>query len=367
MRILVLMGGESRERDISLASGRAVAAALQARGHQVQAVDVTAFRDLPALPQLRSCDVVFPALHGGAGEDGRLQALLDLLGVPYALSGQLASALAMNKAAAKRLMRGAGIPTPDWLHVTWDTAAGRPRAVAAAREPRGGERAALSLAHLRERAEAELGFPLVIKPNADGSSVGVEIVRDARGFDEAFARAAAVGADLLLERYVPGRELTVAILLGRRLPLVEIRPREGFYDYANKYTAGATEYLVPAPVHSPLYEQISGDALRLYDLLGCAGMARVDVRLDGDAYFCLEANTIPGLTETSLVPKAAAAVGIEFGELVEDLCLAGLEARAGSASAAAAGPGAAPAGGAGGPREAGPAPGRGGRGARSRR
>jgi D-alanine-D-alanine ligase len=167
-----------------------------------------------------------------------------------------------------------------------------------------------------------LGFPLVIKPNAAGSSFGVEIVESPADFPGAFAKVASHSQDVLLEMYVPGRELTVAILLGRRLPLVEIRPREGFYDYTNKYTPGASEYLVPAPVHSPLYEQISDDALRLFDLFECCGASRVDFRLDGDHFYCLEMNTIPGMTQTSLVPKAAAAVGIGFGALVEDLCRA---------------------------------------------
>ena len=126
--------------------------------------------------------------------------------------------------------------------------------------------------------------------------------------------------DVVLEKYIPGRELTATIFLGRRLPLLEIKPRQGFYDFANKYTPGASEYLVPAPVHSPLYEEISDDALRVYDLLECEGVVRIDFRLDGDAYYCLEVNTIPGMTDTSLVPKAAAAVGIGFGDMLEDLC-----------------------------------------------
>ena len=142
----------------------------------------------------------------------------------------------------------------------------------------------------------------------------------------AFERVAAAGGaclvDVLIEKFIPGRELTAAILLGRRLPLLEIRPRQGFYDYRNKYTAGASDYLVPAPVHSPVYEQMVGDALRLYELAGCRGMARIDFRLDGDNYYCLEINTIPGMTATSLVPKAAAAVGIGFAALVDDLCRA---------------------------------------------
>jgi D-alanine--D-alanine ligase len=212
--------------------------------------------------------------------------------------------------------------------VTWDPSTGRPLALAGGvHDPDEGRNALFSLDHIRGRVVDEIGFPVVLKPNSEGSSVGVEIVREPSGFADAFARVAARSHDLLIERYIPGRELTATIFLARRLPLIEIRPRQGFYDYANKYTAGATEYLVPAPVHSPLYEQISGDALRLFDLLECRGLARVDIRLDGDEHHCLELNTIPGLTPTSLVPKAAAAVGIGFADLIEDLCRAALERR----------------------------------------
>ena len=231
----------------------------------------------------------------------------------------------MDKAAAKRVMAGAGIATPGWLQVTWDRAIAGPVSLSGSEVPdatRGGE--ALTLDRVLDRAGAELGFPLVVKLNGAGSSVGVEIVEDANDFAAAFQRVAdaSVGqqAGILLERFIPGRELTAAILLGRRLPLLEISPRDGFYDYDNKYTKGATEYLVPAPVHSPLYETICADALRLYELLGCRGVARVDFRLDDDRHYCLEINTIPGMTELSLVPMAAAAVGISFEALVEDLC-----------------------------------------------
>lgn len=324
MKIAVLMGGDSSERDISLLSGRAVADALERAGHQVTRLDIPCVRAVLDLPGLADHDVVFPALHGGQGEDGRLQALLDLLGVPYALSGCAASAMAMDKAATKRIMRGAGIPTPDWLQVTWDRQADQPGAVVA--DPGNARSGVLTLDHVLDRAAAELGFPLVVKLNGGGSSVGVQIAATPGEFETAFRTVAQTGSDqqpdIILERYIPGRELTAAIFLGRRLPLLEIRPRAGFYDYHNKYTAGASEYLVPAPVHSPLYEQISSDSLRVFELLGCRGMARVDIRLDGSSYFCLEINTIPGMTQTSLVPKAAAAVGIGFEALVEDLCLA---------------------------------------------
>jgi len=237
--------------------------------------------------------------------------------VTYALSGPRSSAVAMDKSATKRLLRGAGIPTPDWLLVSWEGAGTRP---VSASGPGLTNEEMLDVDRLCDRAASELGFPLVVKPNADGSSVGVRMVEDVAGFSAAFVEAARHGNSVLLESYVPGRELTAAILMGRRLPLVEIVPREGFYDYEHKYTDGASEYLCPAPVHSPLYEMISGDARRVYDLLGCRGVVRIDFRLDGATYFCLEVNTIPGMTGNSLVPKAAAAVGIGFGDLLTDLC-----------------------------------------------
>jgi D-alanine-D-alanine ligase-like ATP-grasp enzyme len=323
MRVAVLMGGDSSEREVSLRSGQAVAQGLREAGHDVVEIDIPDVAAVIGCEALRDVDVVFPALHGGDGEDGHLQALLDVIGVRYALSGPTASALAMDKGLTKRLMRSAGIPTPDWLQVTWNC---RPGAAPQVSVPGASPDPDLTLARIQERVLAEIGFPAVVKLNGGGSSVGVEIVDKPAAFAAAFERVAAAQGtclvEVLVEKYVPGRELTAAILLGRRLPLLEIRPREGFYDYRNKYTAGASDYLVPAPVHSPVYEQVVGDALRLYELAGCRGLARIDFRLDGDAYFCLEINTIPGMTATSLVPKAAAAVGIGFSALVDDLCRA---------------------------------------------
>ena len=326
MRIAVLMGGDSSEREISLLTGRAVADGLRRGGHEVELVDIPSVGAVLDLDVLKEVEMVFPALHGGEGEDGHLQAVLDVMRIPYALSGAAASALAMDKSSAKRVMRAAGIPTPDWLQVTWDCSQEKPGTVS------GGQEGGGTLDRIFERAAEDLGFPLVIKLNGSGSSVGVEIVEDPGRFKEAFLNVAGAGSadssspelDILMEKFIPGRELTAAIFLGRRLPLLEIQPSEGFYDYGNKYTVGASEYLVPAPVHSPLYEQISADALRVFELIGCRGLARVDFRLDGDDYNCLELNTIPGMTETSLVPKAAAAVGIGFEHLVEDVCLAAL-------------------------------------------
>lgn len=323
MHVAVLMGGDSPEREISLLTGRAVARGLEGGGHEVTLVDlpaVGAIFEPDVLERIRRAEVVFPALHGGDGEDGHLQAALDLLKIPYALSGHAASALAMDKGASKRIMRSAGVPTPDWLQVTWSRRQHEASGLALEENP--------TLMRLRDRAAEELGFPVVVKLNAAGSSVGVAIVEDPVNFTAEFARVveAVPGprVEVLIEEFVPGRELTGSVFLGRRLPLVEIKPREGFYDYENKYTDGASDYLVPAPVHSPVYENMAADALRVYELIGCRGVARVDFRLDGDEYKCLEINTIPGMTDHSLVPKAAAAVGIGFQDLVEDLCLAAL-------------------------------------------
>jgi len=322
-RVAVLMGGDSPEREISLASGRAVSASLREQGHEILEVVLQNVAEVASMPELADYDLVFPAMHGGEGEDGHLQALLDLRRIPYALSGPLASSLAMRKSLAKRVMRGAGIPTPDWLLIQLESASGGRLRVGDA--DGGGSRGRLTAEHLLERAEAEIGFPLVIKPDNDGSSVGVGIVEKADAFLDAFTSSSSSGQDVLIESYVPGRELTAAVFLGLRLPLLEIRPRSGFYDFENKYTAGASDYLVPAPVNSPVYERITNDARRLFDLMGCRGLARVDFRLDGDTYSCLEVNTIPGMTENSLVPKAAAAVGIGFGEMLTDLCRDALE------------------------------------------
>lgn len=327
MRIAVLMGGDSPEREVSLQSGAAIAESLKRSGHEVQALDIPAVAAVLEMPDLHNVDLVFPALHGGQGEDGHLQAVLDVMGIRYALSGATASAIAMDKASSKRIMRAADIPTPDWLQVTWNRKDAKPGAMTAKsgadRDP-----ATLTMERVYARAMDEIGFPLVIKLNGAGSSVGVEIVERPDQFEAAIGRVVDVPCDkcldMLIEKFIPGRELTATVFLGRRLPLLEIRPRDGFYDYRNKYTSGASEYLVPAPVHSPVYEQICADALRCYELIGCRGVARVDFRLDGDDYSCLEINTIPGMTETSLVPKAGAAVGISFDAMVEDLCRAAL-------------------------------------------
>ncbi len=318
MKVAVLMGGRSSEREISLRTGRGVAQSLRQLGHEVTAVDAgtgqlleagheeeaaaqTALEHAPAsslvtATAMRAADVVFVALHGGEGENGTLQALLELAGKPYTGSGILASAMAMNKAVSKRLFEHEGIPTPEW-----------------------------QLAHAGTPAEAVEagrlgGFPLVVKPNAEGSTVGLTIVKDATGLPAAIAQAARHGPDVLIERYIPGRELTVAVLGDEALPIVEIRPKSGFYDYESKYTAGKSEYEVPARLPDEVAARVQGLALMASRVLGCAGVSRVDFRLDPqNEPYCLEVNTIPGMTPTSLVPMAARARGMSYEQLVDRL------------------------------------------------
>ena len=290
--VAVLMGGWSAEREVSLVSGAAASAALRERGYEVSEVDVG--RDLPQrLAELRP-DVVYNALHGRFGEDGTVQGLLEIMGIPYTHSGVLASSLAMNKAMAKRLFASAGLRAPEGYVTTIDAL---------------------------KNGKPPMAPPYVIKPNNEGSSVGVRIVRapDERPLER---NDWPFGPEVLVERYVPGRELTVAVLGERPLTVTEIRPRQGFYDYHAKYTARAADHLIPAPIPEPLYRQALANAQTAHRVLGCRGVSRADFRLDEsepDGLYLLEVNTQPGMTPLSLVPEQAAHVGIGFADLVVQL------------------------------------------------
>lgn len=317
------MGGTSPEREVSLASGLAVVRALRERGHHVVAIDTARGvvppdeeaellphgiharppenvearlrpEQLAEIPELRGADVAFLALHGGAGEDGTLQALLELLGVPYTGSGPLGAALAMDKDVSKRLFRDAEIPTLPWRVV---------------RGP--------DFRYDPEILEDVVGFPSVVKPANQGSSVGLTIVREPQELDSAIAEAARFDDEVMVERYLRGRELTVGILGDQALPLVEIRPKKGIYDYESKYTPGMTEYLCPAPIEDEIAVQIQAYALRAFRVLKMRGFGRIDFIFGREQAYCLEANALPGLTATSLLPKAAAAAGLSFPELCE--------------------------------------------------
>jgi len=328
MRIAVLLGGASVERDVSVASGRGVVQALRDAGHEVIPIDPALGSNQPKNPDdlllpsvqaapptleelakfppraLIECiqsklfdtiDLVFVALHGKWGEDGTVQALLKMRGMRYTGSSILASALAMNKAMSKVMFKHVGVLTPDWFLLNERTG------------------------HDVVRADAKrLGFPLVVKPNVGGSTVGLSIVKQNDEVDAAVKEAQQYSDTVLLEQYIEGKELTVSIVGDTVLPMIEIRPQGGFYDYKHKYTKGMTEYLCPAPVSEQVTAYVSEQARIAFRSLGCVGFARVDFRLNsaGEAY-CLEVNTIPGMTGTSLVPKAAAAAGWSFSALCQ--------------------------------------------------
>ena len=286
MKIAVLMGGPSAEREVSLKSGTAVANALATTGAKVVPVDIpeTTF----SIP--RNTDVAFIALHGTFGEDGTIQRMLEDGSVAYTGSGPEASARAFDKVAAKTEFRNSNILTPKY-----------------------------EVFH-REQTDfnrlAQLGFPLVVKPSRQGSSMGVSIVQEETHLEEACKIAWHYDDRLLVEQFIAGRELTVGIFGGYALPVIEIRPKHDFFTYEAKYIKGQTDYLVPAPLDKGVEAQVKVLALRANDCLGCRDLARMDLILaENGELFVLEVNTIPGFTETSLVPQAARAAGIEFPDL----------------------------------------------------
>lgn len=301
--VTVLLGGVNSESEVSLESGRRIMAALESLGYHVQAVYYEGDPD-QSVAALAGSDVVFIGLHGGDGEDGTVQAALENAGLTFTGSDAQASRLAMDKHAAKRIMDKVGIPTPDWVVLDIP-----PDAPVTSQVP----------PLLTDFSEIH-GFPLVVKPNHEGSTVGVSIVRLEGELDAALLLARACGSRFLVEEYIAGRELTVTVLDGRALPVVEIIPLSDFYDYDSKYQDGLSEYVVPADLPEETALALQEDAVRLYRALGCRHYSRIDFRLTPQGTFhCLELNTLPGMTAHSLTPMAAQAAGIEFSELVDIL------------------------------------------------
>jgi D-alanine-D-alanine ligase len=288
-RVAVLMGGWSAERDVSLSTGHGVAAALTERGYEVAEIDVA--QDLAALIRALTPapDVAFNALHGRGGEDGHVQAVLDLLRIPYTHSGLLASALAMDKPLAKEVFRASGLPVAEGRVATRaEIAAGR-----------------------------VMDVPYVVKPTNEGSSVGVIIVRQGENRQ---ITAQEVNDIMLVERFIPGRELTVAVMGDRPLGVIEILSRGSWYDYDSKYAPGGSRHIIPAAIHAEAYEQAMAIALAAHRLLGCRGISRADLRYDDTAgepgrLVLIEVNTQPGMTPTSLVPDAGRHFGISYADL----------------------------------------------------
>src|SRR5438309_1981047 len=327
MKITVLMGGTSSERNVSLASGIRIVQALRSRGHDVIPMDPargvisaseelelssgsvgteppsleslakfaegTFLPNLTGMKEITEVDVAFLALHGGQGEDGTIQALLDMAHVKYTGSGLLASALAMDKDLSKKLFRTEGVKTADWLMAPVTT----------------------------EQVEGILGLPVVVKPSKQGSTVGLSVVKKRADLAAAIEEAGKYDDEVMVEQFVPGRELTVGILGDVALPVGEIIPKHELFDYECKYTPGMSEEIFPAKLDTTLTRQLQELALTAHRALKLGGYSRIDFRLspDGDI-FCLEANTLPGMTRVSLLPKAAQAAGIEFPELCERIC-----------------------------------------------
>jgi D-alanine-D-alanine ligase len=327
MRVTVLTGGTSAERDVAIASAVQVITALRSRGHEVAVVDTARGyipegdeRSLlsgsvgvapPSIDQLhtleqglllsglgniaavRNAEVLFLALHGGRGEDGTLQTLLEMVGVPYTGSGRLGSAMAMDKDVSKRLFRMAGVQTADWVMAPADGA----------------------------QVARDFGWPVVVKPSKQGSTVGLTVVKRREEYDEAVILARRYDDEVMIEAFVPGRELTVGVLEGEALAVGEIIPRHEIFDYECKYTPGMSQEIFPADLPAAVTAECRRLGLLAHEALKLGGYSRVDFRLTpaGDL-FCLEVNTLPGMTATSLLPQSAGAVGIGFPDLCERIC-----------------------------------------------
>lgn len=345
MKIVVLCGGLSPERNVSLSSGKKIAAALSERGHQVVPVDMflgledyagdlnTIFDHPPVLdfsaiseiaPDLEAvrasrrlksrslfgehvlevcqmADIVFMALHGRVGEDGRTQATFDMLGIPYTGSGCLSSAIAMDKDLTKRLVAPAGVRTPAWQLV---------------------ESADLDMDDVCAKAV----YPCVVKPDDSGSSIGVAIAQNEEELRAALADAAKESGRIIVEQFVSGREVQIGILGDKCLPSIEIIPAEGFYDYKNKYQPGAAKEITPAPIPAETEAELARSAMIVFKTLGLRAYSRADFILDAEGkLWFLEINTLPGMTPTSLVPQEAAVIGIEYGELCEKIIALSME------------------------------------------
>jgi len=338
LNIILISGGPSAERDVSIASSKSILKALRDSGHDVKVVDPingaeniseeeifnnSVRKEAPSLEKLAelrktsdrkilqcinsdifdNIDIVFLGVHGKFGEDGKLQTLLDLRGVKYTGSNVFASALAMDKDISKIVIKSAGVKTPGWIALQ--------------------KRDAEDYFKLNKTVLDEIGYPCVVKPNDEGSTVGLTIVQpdvEDVQLQKAVEFAFNYSDKILIERYVKGRELTATVVGNEAFPVIEIRPKDGFYDYEHKYTKGMTEYFCPADIPVDIEKEVKQSAIKAHNALGCEVYSRVDFILDDkNELHCLEVNTLPGMTETSLVPKSAVAYGMSFGELTEKL------------------------------------------------
>jgi D-alanine-D-alanine ligase len=288
-RVGVLMGGTSAEREVSLTTGKAILGALLEEGVDAVGIDTQgAWREEMAREKVATA---FIALHGRGGEDGTIQGALELMGIPYTGPGVMASALAMDKIMTKRVLRAMGIPTPEYTE----------------------------LGPGNYDAPLAMGLPVVVKPNREGSTIGISVVREEGELEEAIKIAASHDPDVLVEEFVEGEDLTVGVLNDRPMAIVQIVTESGFYDYETKYVTGAKEYRVPASIGEDATRTVQEAALAAARALRCCGAVRVDFRGAGDRFQVIEVNTIPGMTPNSLLPKSAAGVGIGFAQLVMEM------------------------------------------------
>jgi D-alanine-D-alanine ligase len=282
-KVGILTGGRSAEREVSLATAQSVENALKELNMDYSVI--YAEGDFTEKLVLENIDVVFIAMHGGEGENGCVQGLLEVMGIPYTGSGVLASALCMNKVYAKQILEHNGIKTPQWQKI--DSA-----------------------------DDLKLELPVVIKPVSGGSTVATSIVREPGNLEDAFRKARELNEDVLVEKYIPGKEITVGILDSGALPVLEIESMTEFYDYEAKYMRGMSKHYPLEGIDKALYKDIQDAALKAFTVMGCESMARVDMRLHGREFYVLEINTIPGMTPTSLLPEAAQMAGMDFPDLI---------------------------------------------------
>ncbi len=302
-KIGILLGGLSAEREVSLRSGTAVLKALKSIGYPVVAIDAKG--DFYAKLKKQKIGQVFIALHGGHGENGAVQGMLEIMGIPYTGSGVLASSLAMDKVASKKIFLYHKIPVPPFAIVQ-----GSKFNVQSSMKN-------MKQGTLNIELRTGFRFPWVVKPSTEGSSVGVAIVKDHKAFQTALKKAFVYGETVLIEKYIRGQEVQIAILDNKVLGGVEVRPSDEFYSYKAKYTAGRTQYIFPPQLDSKTYRKAEKAALAAHQALGCSGATRVDLIIDkNNNPYVLEVNTIPGMTETSLLPKIAKNAGLEFPQLI---------------------------------------------------
>ncbi|MDW8001341.1 MAG: D-alanine--D-alanine ligase [Deltaproteobacteria bacterium] len=288
-KIGVLMGGRSSEREISLRSGKAIDSALKMKGYKSEPIDVD--KSLPQKLLEKGIEVAYIALHGRWGEDGTVQGLLEIMGIPYTGSGVLGSSISMDKTIMKRLLEAIRVPTPAYKIV-------------------------------RMNEECEFFVPCVVKPANEGSTVGVSFVFDEKDLERAKKTAFMYDRKILIEEYVSGDEITIGIVNGKTLPSIRIKPKSGFYSYEAKYTPGMTEYIIPSGMPKDVEDKAYEYALKIYDIFELSGCVRIDMIVKGDTPYVIDVNTCPGMTETSLVPKAWRHLGGTFEDLVEEVLLA---------------------------------------------